>query len=104
MEWLAKKREAASRRAPTEVNIPAHSKGKRKIVDSAEVEQSCKFIAYPIVHKETLVIEAKRQQCDKRNAQRQRVKRRMEETEKKLHELKEQLRKEQELRKLEKEA
>ena len=38
-----------------------------------------------------MVIEVKRQQCDKRNMQRQGEKRRMEETEKELHELKEQL-------------
>lgn len=48
MGWLAKKREAASRRAPKaattiEVNIPVHDKGKRKIVDLMEEEKNCKF-------------------------------------------------------------
>lgn len=78
-------------------------KGKRKVVDRMEEEKSWKFRADPLVQKAYLAIEAKRQQCDKRNAQRQREKWRMEETEE-LHELKEQLRKEPELRRHEKEA
>ena len=49
-------------------------------------------------------IEAKRRQHDKRNAQRQRDKQRMEEAMKELHELKEKLRKEQALCKHEKEV
>ena len=46
-----------------------------------------------------MAIEVKRHQCDMRITQRQRDKRRMEEIEKELHALREQLRKEQELRK-----
>lgn len=42
MEWLEKKHEAASQRAPTvavvvvEPSIPMHEKGKRKILDHME--------------------------------------------------------------------
>lgn len=90
---------AASWRAPqvatTKVNIPVRDKGKRKIVDNMEEQQSCKFQADPLVQKEALEIEAKMQQCDKRNMQRQRENRRKEEIEKELHDLKEKLRKEQ---------
>ena len=93
--------EAAFWRAPkavaTEVNMPVRDKGKRKIVDSVEAEQSFKFQVDPLMQKEVFSIEAKRKQCDRRNTQRQREKRRMEETEKELHELKEQLWQEQEL-------
>ena len=49
MEWLAKQHEAASQRAPTLVtvatkaSIPVHNKGKRKISDSMDEEQSYKL-------------------------------------------------------------
>ena len=70
----------ASKRAPAiEVNILARDKGKRKIADSADAEQSCKFIVDPLVQKTTLAIEVKRKQQDRRNAQRRREKQRMEE-------------------------
>jgi len=66
--------DAASRRAPAATtlkgNIPACNICKRKIVDNAEAEQSYKFIADLLVEKEALEIEAKRQQCDKRNKKR----------------------------------
>ena len=73
-EWLEKKCEAASWRAlvvaavATEPSIPVHDKGKRNIVNRMEEEQSCKFQAYPFVEKETMAIEAKRKQRDKRIA------------------------------------
>lgn len=73
------------------MNIPLRDKSKRKILDHMEEEKSCKFREDPLVEKPAMAIDAKRQQCDKRNAQRQREKRRMEETKKELHELKEQL-------------
>lgn len=44
-----------------------------------------------------MAIEAKRQQCDNQNVQRQREKWRMEEIEKELHDLKGKLQKEQEM-------
>lgn len=37
-----------------------HNKGKRKIVDYMEEEQSCKFRADPLVDKVAMAIEAKR--------------------------------------------
>lgn len=53
VEWLAKQREAASRRAvaaaTSEVNILVHDKGKKKIVDNMEEEQSCKLCVDQIV-------------------------------------------------------
>lgn len=96
MEWLAKKHEVASWRtleavAPIEVNRPVRDKGKKKIVNRMEEEKRCKFQADPLVEKETMVIEAKRKQCDKQIVQRQREKLRMEETKKELHELNEEL-------------
>ena len=39
---------------------PMEDKGKRKIVDSPEGEQSCKMKSYPIIMKETLAVEEKR--------------------------------------------
>ena len=54
-----------SRRAKTiEVDILACDKGKRKIVDRLEEKQNCKFREDPLVEKEALAIEVKRQQCD----------------------------------------
>ena len=49
---------------------PALDKGKRKVADSAKAKQTCKFKANPLVLREALEIEAKRQQRDKRIAQR----------------------------------
>ena len=57
-------------------------KGKRKIVDHKEEEQSYKFRANPLVEKEAMDIEEKRHQRVMRTVQRQRDKRRMEETKK----------------------
>ena len=79
-------------------------KGKRKIFYRMEEEKSYKFRENTLVEKVAMAIEAKRQNCDKWMTQRQREKQRMEEIEKELHELKEQLRKEQEIRRQEKEA
>lgn len=63
------------RRAPTiEVNILVHDKGKRNIVNNAEVEQSCKFRIDPLVQKAALEIEAKRKHHDRRTMQRKRTK------------------------------
>lgn len=101
VEWVAKQCEAASRREPkvatTEVNIPVRDKGQGKIVDNMEEEKRCKVQVDPLVHKAALEIEVKKKHHNKRNMQRQREKWRMEETEKELHDLKEQLRNEQEL-------
>ena len=75
-------------------------KGKRKIVDCMEEEKSCKFRVDPLVEQASMATQAKRKQCDKHITPRQRDKKRMEEVEKELHELKElkeQLQKEQEL-------
>lgn len=58
----------------------------------------------PLVEKVDMAIKEKRQQCDKRIAQRQREKWRMEEIEKDLHELKEKLLKKQDLHKHEREV
>ena len=112
MEWLAKLHEAASWKAPVviveavaaEASIPVRDKGKKKIVDHMEEEKSFKFRVDPLVEKSDMAIDAKRQHNDNQNAQRQREKWRMEEIEKELHELKEKLRKEKELRKHEREA
>ena len=69
MEWVAKQCEAASWRAleeaVLEVNIPVRDKGKRKIIDHMEEEQKCKFREDPLVEKETIAIEVKRQKHDK---------------------------------------
>lgn len=68
MEWLVKQCEAVSRRAPTpaavavEASIPVHDKGKRKIVNCMEEEQSYKFQTYPLVEKASVSIEVKRKQ------------------------------------------
>jgi len=73
-----KQPKAASRRAliaiVAEVNIPMHDKGKRKIINKMEEEQSFKFQEDPLVQKENLATEEKRQQCNKRNVQRKREK------------------------------
>ena len=63
MEWLTKQHEAASRRALVivEPSIPVCYKGKRKIIDYMEEEQSYKFQADPLIEKEVMAIEAKRQ-------------------------------------------
>jgi len=45
-----------------------HNKGKRKIVNNIKPKQGCKFRADPLVQKEALVIEEKKQLHDKRNA------------------------------------
>lgn len=71
VEWLAKKHEAASQRAPapavvaTEASIPVNKKGKWKIVNRIQEEQSCKFRGDPLMEKEVVAIEVKRQQHDK---------------------------------------
>ena len=69
-----------------------------------EEEQSCKFLVDPHLEKEAMAIEAKRQRHDKRIAWRQKHKKRMEEAEKELCDMREQLQKEQELCKQEREA
>ena len=63
---------------------PVLDRGKRKVIDSAEAEQSCKFKEDPLVLRAALDIEAKRRKCDKRIAQRQREKQKLEEAEKEL--------------------
>lgn len=64
IEWLEKRREAVAHRAPSsataEGSIPTHDKGKRKVVDNAEAEQSCKIKADPLVMKAALEIDANR--------------------------------------------
>ena len=86
-----KQHEATYRRAPaattTDSNIPTCDKGKRKIVDNAEAEKSCKFRVDLLVEKVTLEIEAKRKQRDRMNAQRHREKWIINEIEEELHEL-----------------
>jgi len=71
MEWLAKQCEKSFKRALAttrpEVNILACDKRKRKIIESAEAKQSYSLRAYPLVKKEALSIEAKRQQCERRS-------------------------------------
>lgn len=69
-----------------------------------EEEKSCKFQANPLVEKGAMDIDAKRYQHDMRILKRQREKRRMEKAEKELHELREQLRNEQELHNQEREV
>ena len=63
MEWLAKWRKETSQREASsttvEGNTLSHDKGKRKVVDNAEEEQSRKFKVEPLVMKEALEIEAK---------------------------------------------
>lgn len=44
----------------TKGSRPVHDQCRRKVVDSAKVEQSYKFKADPLVMKEALEIEAKR--------------------------------------------
>jgi len=73
VEWLPKQCEATSWRAlapevvaVVEVSIPVCNKGKRKIVDDMEQEQSYKFQEYPLVENSTLAIEEKRRQHDKK--------------------------------------
>ena len=67
-----KQREVASRRAPAvaivaiEPSIPVCENGKRNIIYRMEEEKSCKFQADPLIEKEAIAIEAKRQQRDKR--------------------------------------
>ena len=77
-KWLAKQHEATSRRAPTtvavEVSIPMHDKGKRKIAENPETEQSYKMRANPILEKAALAAEANREQRLKRVEQRKREK------------------------------
>jgi len=68
IEWLAQQHEVASWRAPalvatTEIAKPSihvRDKGKRKIVDHIEEEQSCKFRACPLVEQVAMAIQAKR--------------------------------------------
>ena len=80
------------------------NKGKSKVTDNAEVEQSCKFKADPLVLKASLEIEVKKRQLDRRIMQRQREKHKLEEVERELLELKQKLEKQQELWRREKEA
>lgn len=57
MEWKEALQEATPQEVATIVvvsNKLAQDKGKRKIVESAEVEQSYKFIKYPLVEKVAL--------------------------------------------------
>lgn len=65
VEWLAVQRVATSQR-----NRPTLDKGKRKFVDSVEVEQSYKFKVDPLVLRVALEIEEKRRQRDRRITQR----------------------------------
>lgn len=67
VEWLAKKKPAKSL-AIADGSRPVDDKWKRKVVDSAEAEQSYKFKENPLVMKVTLENEAKRQQHDRRIA------------------------------------
>lgn len=66
MEWLAKQCETASWSAlavavvVAKLSILERDKGKRKIVDFMEEEQSCKFRSNPLVEKAAMAIEAKR--------------------------------------------
>lgn len=62
-------------------------KGKRKVSVNVEVEKSYKFKADPLVLREDLEIESNKQQHNKRIAQRQREKQKLEEVEKKLQEM-----------------
>lgn len=100
-----KQKEETSQRAAssttTDSGRPTHDKGKRKFVDNAAAEQSCKFKENSLVLKATLEIEAKRRHHNRRIALRQRENERMEETKKELQELKRQLREEHELQKRE---
>lgn len=64
VELLAVHKVAPYQRAATlaavEGSRPPHDKGKRKIADSTEAKQSCKFKADPLVLKATLDIEEKK--------------------------------------------
>jgi len=65
----------------TEGSRPEHGQRRRKVVDSAEVEQSCKFKEDSLVIILSLEIEAKRQNHEKKIAQMEREKQRMKEIE-----------------------
>ena len=75
----------------TKPSIQVRNKGKRMILDLMEEEKRCKFQENPLVEKAAMAIEAKRQYHDKQITQRENDENRMEEKEKDLHELIEQL-------------
>lgn len=63
---------------------PAHEKGKRKIVESVEVEKSYKFKENPLVERVALEIDAKRRQRERRVERKKREKKRLEDTNSRL--------------------
>lgn len=84
VEWKAALQAIAPKEATTTVVVsskPTQDKGKRKIAESAEVEQSYKFKEDPLLERVALEIDAKRHYCQRRVAQRKRGKQRLEEVE-----------------------
>lgn len=79
------------------------AEGKRKIVESTEMEKSYKFKEDPLVEKIALEIDAKRQQRKRKIVQRKREKKRLEEAERKLQEVQQKLKQEQDMHIREKE-
>jgi len=74
VEWLTKQHETVSRRVlvatEAEANILVRNKGKRKIIENTEKEQSFKFRVGPLMQKEAFAIRVKTQKHNKRTAQR----------------------------------
>lgn len=79
----------------------AQDKGKRKMGESAKVEQSYKFKEDPLAERVDLEIEAMRWQCDRRVAQRKRENKSLEETKRRFQEMEKKLTAEEELRRRE---
>lgn len=105
VEWLEALKEATPQgeiKTITTCNKFVQDKGKRKISESIEMEQSYKFKEDPHAEKVDLVY-AKRQQRIKIIAQRKREKKRLEET-RKLQEVEQKLKEEKELHRREKEV
>ena len=85
-------------------NKHVQDKGKRNIEKSIEMEQSYKFKEDPLVEKVALEIDMKRGHHEKRIAQKKREKKTLEDIERMLQKVQQELREEQELRRREKEV
>jgi len=75
--WKATVQVATTQEATTTKTISKNSvqdKGKRNIVENPEVEKSCKMKVDPLLEKEILAVEEKREQRRKRPEQRKKEK------------------------------